>query len=164
MRYGKSDLNCCKTSQLRIQPHLNNTPIFTTTKLNHLVVIIPKGNAFFKKQDYKKAIHFYTKAITLLSPPTTSSPSTSTPPITHDPSNPLIVPLINRALAYIKLERWVEAEVDCTRALAMEGGGGGGNAGGKNVKALVRRGIARRELKRYDEALKGELKGKRCCL
>lgn len=46
----------------------------------------------------------------------------------------------------------------------MEGGGGGGNAGGKNVKALVRRGIARRELKRYDEALKGELKGKRCCL
>jgi len=50
----------------------------------------------------------------------------------------------NRALAQIKLQRWVEAEEDCTQALTLSP---------DNVKAQWRRATARKELGRASEAL-----------
>ncbi|CDS10959.1 hypothetical protein LRAMOSA03224 [Lichtheimia ramosa] len=82
-----------------------------------------KGNACFQKQDFKAAITHYTKAIDL------------------DPSNAVF--FINRAMAYLKLQMYLEAEQDCTRGLNLQP---------TNVKALWRRGIARRSLGRVTEA------------
>ncbi|KAJ3054112.1 RNA polymerase II-associated protein 3 [Rhizophlyctis rosea] len=85
-----------------------------------------KGNAHFKKGDYKKAVICYTKSMR------------------HDPNN-TVVP-VNRAMAYLKLGKYEEAEADCTLGLTLDK---------KNVKALWRRGIARKELGKLAEAGKG---------
>ncbi|KAF9347747.1 hypothetical protein BGX26_000795 [Mortierella sp. AD094] len=82
-----------------------------------------KGNEFFKKSQYQKAIEHYSASMAL------------------DPSNSVLP--INRAMALLKLERFVEAERDCTLGLKLDS---------KNVKALWRRGIARRSLGKVDEA------------
>ncbi|KAJ3325512.1 hypothetical protein HDU76_013159 [Blyttiomyces sp. JEL0837] len=82
-----------------------------------------KGNAYFKKGEYAKAVACYSKSMKL-------DPTSATVPI-------------NRAMAYLKLKEWALAEKDCTRGLELEP---------KNVKALWRRGIALRELKKLDEA------------
>ncbi|CAG8574620.1 15121_t:CDS:10 [Acaulospora morrowiae] len=84
------------------------------------------GNAFFKKGNYTKAIDHYGKAMEL------------------DPKEAVFV--INRAMAYLKLKKWIEAENDCTRGLLLHP---------DNVKALWRRGIARREMGKLGEAKKG---------
>ncbi|KAI8803143.1 hypothetical protein BJ742DRAFT_830657 [Cladochytrium replicatum] len=84
-----------------------------------------KGNLLFKKGSYNKAATCYGNAMKL------------------DPTNPILP--TNRAMAYLKLERYDDAEKDCTTALALDP---------KSVKALWRRGIARRELGRSDEARK----------
>ncbi|KAI8391321.1 uncharacterized protein BYT42DRAFT_190123 [Radiomyces spectabilis] len=84
-----------------------------------------KGNAFFQRKEYTKAIVHYSQAIDL------------------DPS--VAVYFVNRAMAYLKLNRYLEAERDCTRGLQLQP---------KNVKALWRRGIALRELGRVEEARK----------
>ncbi|KAJ3043208.1 RNA polymerase II-associated protein 3 [Rhizophlyctis rosea] len=76
-------------------------------------------------RDFKKAALCYTKSMK------------------HDPSNS-VVP-VNRAMAYLKLGRFTEAEADCTLGLSLDK---------KNVKALWRRGIARRELGKFTEAKK----------
>ncbi|ORX50698.1 hypothetical protein BCR36DRAFT_583283 [Piromyces finnis] len=82
-----------------------------------------KGNIMFKKGNYKRAIQYYTKSKEL------------------DPSN-AVFPL-NRAMAYLKLKKYSEAENDCTDCIALAP---------KNVKALYRRGLARVGLKKYHEA------------
>jgi len=82
-----------------------------------------KGNIMFKKGNYKRAIQYYTKSMEL------------------DPTNP-VFPL-NRAMAYLKLEKYSEAENDCTDCIKLTP---------KNVKALYRRGLARVGLKKYLEA------------
>jgi len=82
-----------------------------------------KGNIMFKKGNYKRAVQYYTKSKEL------------------DPSNP-VFPL-NRAMAYLKLKKYSEAENDCTDCIALSP---------KNVKALYRRGLARVGLKKYLEA------------
>ncbi|KAF9095046.1 hypothetical protein BGX29_009205 [Mortierella sp. GBA35] len=84
-----------------------------------------RGNEFFKKGQYAKAIEHYSASMAL------------------DPSNSVLP--INRAMALLKLERFTEAERDCTLGLKLDS---------RNVKALWRRGIARRSLGRVDEAKK----------
>lgn len=75
----------------------------------------------------------------------------------HNPDDPLA--FCNRAQAYLKLDKWVlvylhssrsrwqDAERDCTTALELQK---------SNIKALYRRALARKGMKRYDEALEGE--------
>ncbi|KAF9289434.1 hypothetical protein BGZ68_009343 [Mortierella alpina] len=82
-----------------------------------------KGNDQFKKGQYLKAIEHYSASMKL------------------DPSNPVLP--INRAMALLKLERYSEVERDCTLGLTLDS---------RNVKALWRRGIARRFLDNLDEA------------
>ncbi|KAI8595861.1 hypothetical protein EDD21DRAFT_24703 [Dissophora ornata] len=82
-----------------------------------------KGNDFFKKKEYQKAIEHYSASMAL------------------DPSNSILP--INRAMALLKVERFTDAERDCTLGLKLDS---------KNVKALWRRGIARRSLGRVDDA------------
>ncbi|KAI9033862.1 hypothetical protein CLU79DRAFT_725900 [Phycomyces nitens] len=84
-----------------------------------------KGNAFFRAGDNKNAVLHYGNAIDL--DPTTA------------------VYFVNRAMAYLKLNNYLEAERDCTRGLQLQP---------RNVKALWRRGTALRELGRLEEARK----------
>ncbi|CAO3650140.1 unnamed protein product [Mucor fragilis] len=84
-----------------------------------------KGNEYFGKKDYKNAILHYGKAVDL------------------DPTVPVY--FVNRAMAYLKTNSFLEAEKDCSRGLQLQP---------KNVKALWRRGIALRELGRMNEARK----------
>ncbi|KAI9005345.1 hypothetical protein BC832DRAFT_539959 [Gaertneriomyces semiglobifer] len=84
-----------------------------------------KGNAWFKKGDFKRAIACYTKSMQL------------------DPQNAVLH--VNRAMAYLKLQRWADAEADCTKGIALDA---------KSVKAFWRRGIARKELNKLTEAKK----------
>ncbi|CAB4406793.1 unnamed protein product [Rhizophagus irregularis] len=81
------------------------------------------GNAFFKNGNYTMAIVHYGKAMEL------------------DPKEAVYV--INRAMAYLKLKKWENAESDCTSGLRLHP---------DNPKALWRRGIARRELGKLEEA------------
>ncbi|KAL0077072.1 hypothetical protein F4703DRAFT_1882038 [Phycomyces blakesleeanus] len=84
-----------------------------------------KGNAFFRAGDNKNAALHYGNAIDL--DPTTA------------------VYFVNRAMAYLKLKNYLEAEKDCSRGLQLQP---------CNVKALWRRGTALRELGRFEEARK----------
>ncbi|KAI9090023.1 hypothetical protein DFS34DRAFT_597821 [Phlyctochytrium arcticum] len=109
------------------------TPPPTTTKIipkeepqvERALIEKEKGNEWFKRGDYKRAVQCYTKAI--------SADSSSA------------VYYINRAMAHLKLTKFEEAEEDCTRGLDFEP---------KNVKALWRRGIARSRLGKFEDAKK----------
>ncbi|KAJ3272173.1 hypothetical protein HDV01_005938 [Terramyces sp. JEL0728] len=81
-----------------------------------------KGNLYFKKQKFQKAIICYTKSIEL---------------------NMDIIPLVNRALCYLKIQDYQNAEQDCDKVLEIDV---------KNIKALHRRGLARKNRKKYLEA------------
>ncbi|KAJ3412974.1 RNA polymerase II-associated protein 3 [Chytridiales sp. JEL 0842] len=93
------------------------------SRLEKALIEKEKGNEYFKRAEFKKAVNCYNRSIAL--DPTTA-----------------VVP-INRAMAHIKLGNWSLAESDCTIGLSIEP---------KNVKALWRRGIARRELGKLSEA------------
>jgi len=54
--------------------------------------------------------------------------------------------LANRAMCWLKLGEWTRAEADCDAALGMDDGA-------LAVKCLQRRGLARRELKKYLESV-----------
>ncbi|KAJ3163117.1 RNA polymerase II-associated protein 3 [Geranomyces michiganensis] len=82
-----------------------------------------KGNAWFKKGDYERAVSCYTRSMQL------------------DQSNAILP--VNRAMAYLKINKFAEAEADCTQGLELDA---------KNVKALWRRGICRRELGKFAES------------
>ncbi|KAF9918636.1 RNA polymerase II-associated protein 3 [Lobosporangium transversale] len=84
-----------------------------------------KGNEFFKKGDFRKAVEHYSASMAL------------------DPFNAVLP--INRAMALLKLKRFAEAENDCSLGLKLDN---------KNVKALWRRGIARQSLGKLDDARK----------
>ncbi|GAB5587364.1 hypothetical protein Unana1_02264 [Umbelopsis nana] len=81
------------------------------------------GNKAFQEHRYDQAIAHYTKAIE------------------YDKQN--AVYYTNRAMAYLKVERFVEAERDSSSALLLQP---------KHVKALFRRGMARRQLGKLAEA------------
>ncbi|KAG7575302.1 hypothetical protein FFLO_00466 [Filobasidium floriforme] len=77
------------------------------------------GNASYKKGKWAEAIGHYAQAARL------------------DPTDP--APLLNRAQAYLKLEKWQDVVRDCNTVLNLP-------LQSKNIKALFRRSLARREL------------------
>jgi len=83
------------------------------------------GNEHFKGGRYAKAIECYSKGMQ------------------YDVTNPLLP--ANRAMAYLKLKRFVESEADCTLALSHYPA---------YVKAYLRRGSARVALGKVDSAIK----------
>jgi tetratricopeptide (TPR) repeat protein len=90
------------------------------------LVVKEKGNLYFKKGKFLKAVNCYTKSIEL------------------DRTTP--IPLVNRALCYIKLNKFDLAIKDCTKALEIDP---------KNVKASWRRGIALRAIGQSGDAKRG---------
>lgn len=85
-----------------------------------------KGNAYYKRKDYMKAAYCYGKSMKF------------------DKYNH--VPIINRAMCYLKLERFREAEGLCNLALDLDP---------KNLKAFWRRGKALMEQGKLADAQKG---------
>ncbi|KAF5445510.1 hypothetical protein F2P56_034557 [Juglans regia] len=83
-----------------------------------------KGNQAFKDMQWQKAIGFYTEAIKL--------------------SGTNATYYSNRALAYLELGSYLQAEADCTKAITLDK---------KNVKAYLRRATAREMLGYYKEAI-----------
>eukprot|EP00898_Chlorokybus_atmophyticus_P002336 jgi/Chlat1/3102/Chrsp21S03341 len=83
------------------------------------------GNAAFSGGRYEEAIEHYTVAIS------------------RDAKNAVYYG--NRAMAYIKLHRYAQAEEDCSKAMKIDP---------RNVKVLLRRGTARSMLGLVDQAAK----------
>eukprot|EP00112_Aurelia_sp_Birch-Aquarium-sp1_P014394 Seg3104.2 transcript_id=Seg3104.2/GoldUCD/mRNA.D3Y31 product="Sperm-associated antigen 1" protein_id=Seg3104.2/GoldUCD/D3Y31 len=86
-------------------------------------VIKEQGNLFVQRKEYENAINCYSRCIELMPNEATS--------------------YTNRALCFLKLDKPISAESDCTKALEIYGG---------NVKALFRRATARKVLQKYAEA------------
>ncbi|CAH1443691.1 unnamed protein product [Lactuca virosa] len=80
------------------------------------------GNEYFKQRKYKEAIDCYSRSLAL---------------------SPTAVAYANRAMAYLKLKRFQEAEVDCTEALNLDD---------RYIKAYSRRSTARKELGKYKDS------------
>ncbi|CAN8244764.1 unnamed protein product [Cochlearia groenlandica] len=81
-----------------------------------------QGNEYFKKKKFNEAIDCYSRSIAL---------------------SPNAVAYANRAMAYLKIKRYREAEVDCTEALNMDD---------RYIKAYSRRATARKELDMLKDA------------
>uniref|UniRef100_A0A8C4WXS5 RNA polymerase II-associated protein 3 n=1 Tax=Eptatretus burgeri TaxID=7764 RepID=A0A8C4WXS5_EPTBU len=84
-----------------------------------------KGNDYFKRCQYQAAIECYSRGMQA------------------DPENPLLP--ANRAMALLKLQRYVEAEVDCSTAILLDP---------LYPKAFARRGMAYSAQGRLQEACK----------
>ncbi|XP_059163261.1 sperm-associated antigen 1-like [Physella acuta] len=82
-----------------------------------------KGNEAFGSKDFEESVTYYSRSISLM--PTAASYN-------------------NRALAYLKLEKWDQAINDCNSVLNLEA---------NNIKALLRRGTAFKSKKNYPKAL-----------
>ncbi|XP_038890655.1 RNA polymerase II-associated protein 3 isoform X3 [Benincasa hispida] len=82
-----------------------------------------QGNEYFKQKKFKEAIDCYSRSIAL---------------------SPTAVAFANRAMAYLKIRRYQEAEDDCTEALNLDD---------RYIKAYSRRATARKELGKAKEAL-----------
>ncbi|XP_076950837.1 uncharacterized protein LOC143623933 [Bidens hawaiensis] len=80
------------------------------------------GNEFFKQRKYKEAVECYSRSLAL---------------------SPTAVAYANRAMAYLKLKRFQEAEDDCTEALNLDD---------RYIKAYSRRSTARKELGRLKDS------------
>ncbi|XP_030532490.1 RNA polymerase II-associated protein 3-like [Rhodamnia argentea] len=81
------------------------------------------GNEFFKQKKFNEAIDCYSRSIAF---------------------SPTAVAYANRAMAYLKIRRFKEAEEDCTEALNLDD---------RYIKAYSRRATARKELAKYKESL-----------
>lgn len=81
------------------------------------------GNEYFKQKKFNEAIGCYSRSIGL---------------------TPTAVAFANRAMAYLKIKRFEEAETDCTEALNLDD---------RYVKAYSRRATARKELGKLKEAM-----------
>ncbi|KAL6865365.1 hypothetical protein ACP4OV_016516 [Aristida adscensionis] len=82
-----------------------------------------QGNEYFKQKKFAEAIDCYSRSIGL---------------------SPTAVAFANRAMAYLKLRRFKEAEEDCTEALNLDD---------RYIKAYSRRITARKELGKFKEAM-----------
>ncbi|XP_031249123.1 RNA polymerase II-associated protein 3 isoform X2 [Pistacia vera] len=81
------------------------------------------GNEYFKQRKFKEAIDCYSRSIAL---------------------SPTAVAYANRAMAYLKIKRFQEAEDDCTEALNLDD---------RYIKAYSRRATARKELGKLKESI-----------
>ncbi|XP_022745728.1 RNA polymerase II-associated protein 3 isoform X5 [Durio zibethinus] len=81
------------------------------------------GNDYFKKKKFKEAIDCYSRSIAL---------------------SPTAVAYANRAMAYLKIKKFQEAEDDCTEALNLDD---------RYIKAYSRRATARKELGKLKESM-----------
>ncbi|CAH2046807.1 unnamed protein product [Thlaspi arvense] len=81
-----------------------------------------QGNKYFKQKKFNEAIDCYSRSIAL---------------------SPNAVAYANRAMAYLKIKRYREAEVECTEALNLDD---------RYIKAYSRRATARKELGMLKEA------------
>ncbi|XP_073311451.1 uncharacterized protein [Primulina huaijiensis] len=81
------------------------------------------GNEFFKQRKFNEAIDCYSRSIAL---------------------SPTAVAYANRAMAFIKIKRFQEAELDCSEALNLDD---------QYIKAYSRRSTARKELGKIKESL-----------
>ncbi|WCJ43057.1 Tetratricopeptide repeat (TPR)-like superfamily protein [Euphorbia peplus] len=81
------------------------------------------GNEYFKQKKYKEAIECYSRSIAL---------------------SPTAVAYANRAMAYLKIKKFREAEDDCTEALNLDD---------RYIKAYSRRATARKELRKFKESI-----------
>ncbi|XP_043722979.1 RNA polymerase II-associated protein 3-like [Telopea speciosissima] len=81
------------------------------------------GNEYFKQKKFKEAIDCYSRSIAL---------------------SPTAVAFANRAMACLKMKRFVEAESDCSEALNLDD---------RYVKAYSRRATARKELGKYKASM-----------
>ncbi|XP_044483074.1 RNA polymerase II-associated protein 3 isoform X2 [Mangifera indica] len=81
------------------------------------------GNEYFKQKKFKEAIDCYSRSIAL---------------------SPTAVAYANRAMAYLKIKRFQEAEDDCTEALNLDD---------RYIKAYSRRATARKELGKFKESI-----------
>ncbi|KAI8611294.1 hypothetical protein BC830DRAFT_1141737 [Chytriomyces sp. MP71] len=91
-----------------------------------------KGNAYFKKAEYEKACNSYSRSLSAY-----GHQENALEPLPAHVKEGLVTVLNNRAMTRIKLGQHALAEADCTGVLALDA---------KNVKALWRRGVARREV------------------
>uniref|UniRef100_A0A8C0IP34 Sperm associated antigen 1 n=1 Tax=Chelonoidis abingdonii TaxID=106734 RepID=A0A8C0IP34_CHEAB len=82
-----------------------------------------KGNEAFAIGDYKEAVTYYTRSISVL---------------------PTVAAYNNRAQAEIKLQNWHNAFQDCEKVLDLEPG---------NLKALMRRATVHKHLQNYQAAI-----------
>uniref|UniRef100_A0A5B6ZTR7 Putative RNA polymerase II-associated protein 3 isoform X1 n=1 Tax=Davidia involucrata TaxID=16924 RepID=A0A5B6ZTR7_DAVIN len=81
------------------------------------------GNEYFKQKKFNEAIDCYSRSIAL---------------------SPTAVAYANRAMAYLKIKRFQEAEDDCTEALNLDD---------RYIKAYSRRATARKELGKLKESI-----------
>ncbi|CAO2832538.1 unnamed protein product [Amaranthus hypochondriacus] len=81
------------------------------------------GNEYFKQKKFNEAIDCYSRSIAL---------------------SPTAVAYANRAMAYLKIKRYQEAEDDCTEALNLDD---------RYIKAYSRRATSRKELKKLRDSL-----------
>ncbi|XP_015570381.1 RNA polymerase II-associated protein 3 isoform X2 [Ricinus communis] len=81
------------------------------------------GNEYFKQKKFKEAIECYSRSIAL---------------------SPSAVAYANRAMAYLKIRKFQEAEGDCTEALNLDD---------RYIKAYSRRATARKELRKFKESM-----------
>ncbi|KAE8677755.1 RNA polymerase II-associated protein 3 [Hibiscus syriacus] len=81
------------------------------------------GNEYFKQKKFKEAIDCYSRSIAL---------------------SPTAVAYANRAMAYLKIRKFQEAEDDCTEALNLDD---------RYIKAYSRRAMARKELGKLKESV-----------
>ncbi|KAG6424891.1 hypothetical protein SASPL_115314 [Salvia splendens] len=81
------------------------------------------GNDFFKQKKFNEAIDCYSRSIAL---------------------SPTAVAYANRAMSYIKVKRFLDAENDCTEALNLDD---------RYIKAYSRRSTARKELGKLKDSI-----------
>ncbi|KAM7279216.1 hypothetical protein ACFE04_006350 [Oxalis oulophora] len=114
-----------------------NVDIFAQSKLSNNTIgqeqtaeiAKEKGNQAYKEKQWQKAVGFYTEAIKLSGGNNATYYS-------------------NRAAAYLELQRFSQAEDDCTKAISLDK---------KNVKSYLRRGTAREMLGFYKESIEGSI-------